>query len=203
VQFEGVAEPRGNRKGMFRRADAHELTDDEMIRAYDELEREMRELKNNIEKRIESGDTETINAWRTRVKDARERTSGDIEERAEQLAMAAERIRKRTYASAHITEIAPTRDNSANKPSTEGEHAGTLTRRSRIGNKLDSKTRRVNVEGIKTEPECGSRVAKIEKKIKSERMDTSEDRGKTKRKNRGSGSSKSTGKNRDTSSDKI
>jgi len=126
VGFEGVAEPRGSRKEMFKRADAHELTDEEMIRAYDELKREMRELKNNIVKRIESGDTETINAWRTRVKDARERTSGDIEGRAVQLAMAAERIRERTYASAHIIEIAPIRNHNANKPSTEGERTETL-----------------------------------------------------------------------------
>jgi len=60
--------------------------------------------------------------------------------------------------------------------------------------------RRVKIEGIKTEPEGGSRVAKIKNKIKSERMDISEDRGKTKRKDRRSGSSKSTGKNRDASS---
>jgi len=86
-----------------------ELTDEEMIRAYDELEREMRELKNNIGKKVESSNTEAINAWRSRMRDAREKTLGDIEERALQLAMATERIRKRTYADARDRDRANTR----------------------------------------------------------------------------------------------
>jgi len=43
VGFEGVAEPRGNRKEARRTTEMRELTDEEMVRAYDELEREMRE----------------------------------------------------------------------------------------------------------------------------------------------------------------
>jgi len=108
--------------------------------------------------------------------------TGDIEERAVQLAMAAERIRERTYASAHIIEIAPIRNHSANKLSAEGERTETLARKSSFGNNQDGETRRVKIEEIKTEPKGGSRVTKIEKKIKSERIDISEDRGKTKRK---------------------
>jgi len=202
VEFEGVAEPRGNRRDTYKKANGQELTDEEMIRAYDELEREMRERKNNIGKRIKSGDTEAINAWRPRVRDVRERTSGDIEERAIQLAMAAERIRERTYASERVIEITPIRDTSADKPSAEGERVEALAQRSSIGNKQEGEMRRVKIEGVKTEPERRSRVIKTEKKVKSERMETNEDSGKTKRKNRGSGSSKSTGKNRDTSSGK-
>jgi len=200
VEFEGVSEPRGNIRKAYKTVDARELTDEEIIRAYDELEREMRELKNNIRKRIEAGDTEAINAWRTRVRGAREKTSGDIEERAMQLEMAAEKIRKRTYAGARVIEIAPIHDTSADKPSAKEERVEALAQRSSIERKPNGETKRVKIEGVKTEPERGSRVIKIEKRVMSERMETSEDSGKTKRKDRGSGSSKSTGKNRDTSS---
>jgi len=120
VGFEGVAEPKGSKREIYKRAETRELTDEEMIREYDELEQEIRELKNNIRKRVEWSDTEAINAWRTRVRDAIEKTSGDIKERALQLAMAAERIRKRTYAGARVIEIAPIRDAGADKQGASG-----------------------------------------------------------------------------------
>jgi len=52
----------------------------------------MHELKNNIGKRIDPSDTDAVNTKRERFRDARERMSKDIEERASQLAEVAEKI---------------------------------------------------------------------------------------------------------------
>jgi len=66
-----------------------------MINVYDELERDMNELKNNIGRKIYPNDVEAILAWREIMRSTRERTLEDIEERASQLAEAAQKIRDR------------------------------------------------------------------------------------------------------------
>jgi len=52
VGFEGVAEPRGNRREVVKKHELSELTDEEMIRTYDELEREMRIERHRSNKRV-------------------------------------------------------------------------------------------------------------------------------------------------------
>jgi len=93
---EGIAEPRGGRREARKNVDLRELTNEEMVRAYNDLEREMRELRNNLGKRVESSNTETIRAWRTGTREAKEKKSEDIEEKALLLSVKADRIRKRT-----------------------------------------------------------------------------------------------------------
>jgi len=85
----------------------NKLSNQEMIRAYNGLEREMHELRNNIGRRIESSDTEAIKVWQTRARDAKEKMSEDIKKSALQLAGAAERIREITNMGARVIEIAP------------------------------------------------------------------------------------------------
>jgi len=50
--------------------------------AYDELEREMNDLKNNIRRRINPNDTDATRAWRERMRSTKKKTLDDIEERA-------------------------------------------------------------------------------------------------------------------------
>jgi len=65
VGFEGAAELRGNRRETVKKHELRELTDEEMIRTYDELEREMHEIRSNLRKRGESSHTDAINAKRS------------------------------------------------------------------------------------------------------------------------------------------
>jgi len=85
-----------------------------MLMAYDELERDMNELKNNIGRRINPNDTEAMRAWRECMRSTKERTLEDIEERASQLAEAALIIRDRTYAGTRVIEIVPIAEVSVN-----------------------------------------------------------------------------------------
>jgi len=71
--------------------------------AYDELERKMNKLKNNIGRRINPNDSEAMRVWRERTRSTKERTLEDIEERPSQLAVEAQRIKDRTYAGAQVT----------------------------------------------------------------------------------------------------
>jgi len=199
VGFEGVAEPRGNRRKAVKKHELRELTDEEMIWTYDELEREMHEIRNNLGKRGESSDTDAINAWRTRTKDAKEKRTGDIEERALQLAVAAERIRERTYAGSRVIEIAPIRDTGADRQSAHTDRESTA-RSSNISKKSSGETRRVKIEESNVEPEHEGRTIKTEKRVKTEKVETSDDSGKSRHKDRTSSSSKSTGRTRDASS---
>jgi len=171
-----------------------------MMRAYDELEREMNGLRNNIGRRIEASDTEAINAWRSRERDARERRSEEIEGRATQLAAATERTRERTSAGARVIEIAPIREAEVEDPGAQGDYMEPAALSSSIVKKPNKAAKHVKIEEVKTETECGSKTTKSEKKVKTERMDASGDGGKAKRKDRKSSSSKSTTKTRDTSS---
>jgi len=94
-----------------------------MLMAYDELEREMNEIKNNIGKRIDPNDIDEMRAWRERMRSTKERTSEDTEERASQLAETAQRIRDKTYAGARVIEIAPIAEVSTNNPDALANHA--------------------------------------------------------------------------------
>jgi len=200
VGFEGVAEPRGNRKEAVKKHELRELTNEAMIRTYDELECEMHEIRNTFAKRGESSDTDAINAWRTRTRDAKEKRTGDIEERALQLAVAAEQIRERTYAGARVIEIAPIRDIEADRQNAHTERVESNERSSNISKKPSSEKKRLKIEERNAKPEHEGRTVKTEKKIKTETMATSDDSGKSRHKNRTSSSSKSTRKTRDASS---
>jgi len=96
--FEAVVEPRSITRERHKRSDVRGFSNEEMLMAYDELERDMNEIKNNIGRRINPNDTEAMRAWRERMRSTKERTLEDIEERASQLAEAAQRISDRTYA---------------------------------------------------------------------------------------------------------
>jgi len=78
-----------------------------MLIAFDELEKDMSELKNNIGRKMNPSDSDAMRAWRERMRNTKERTLEDLEEKASQLAEAAQRIRERTYAGARVIEIAP------------------------------------------------------------------------------------------------
>jgi len=200
VGFEGVAEPGGNRREVAKKNELRELTDEEMIITYDELEREMHEIRNNLGKRGKSSDTEAINAWRSRTKDAKEKRTGDIEKRALQLAMAAERIRERTYAGARVIKIGPIRDKRVDRQSAHVERVEAIAQSSKTSKKLGGEARKIKIEENETEPEHEGRMIKSEKKVKTERMETSDDSAKLRNKDRTSSSSKSTGKTRNASS---
>jgi len=106
--FEAVEEPpRSITRRGSRRSDVRGFSNEEMLNAYDELEKEMNELKNNTGRKINPNDTDAMRAWRERMRSTRERTLEDMEERASKLAEAAQRIRDRTYAVARVIEIAP------------------------------------------------------------------------------------------------
>jgi len=78
-----VVEPRSAGREVLRRAGGdRELTSDEMRMAYDELEREMCQLRNNMGRRVNPSDTEVMNAWKERVEVARAEAFGDLEKRA-------------------------------------------------------------------------------------------------------------------------
>jgi len=85
-----------------------------MLVAYDELERDMNELKNNIGRRINPNDREAMSVWRERMRTTKERTLEDIELRASQLAEAAQRIRDRAFTGVRVIEIAPIAEGSVN-----------------------------------------------------------------------------------------
>jgi len=111
--FEAVGETRSTTRGGPRRSDVRASSDEEMFIAYDELEKEMNELKNNIGRRINPNDADAMRAWRERIRSVKKTTLEDIEERASQLAEAALRIRDRTYAGARVIKIAPITEISA------------------------------------------------------------------------------------------
>jgi len=112
--FEVVAEPRSGRAEVSRRTGGRELSSEEMLIAYGELEREMNELRNNIGKRTNTSDMEALSAWRKRVEISRAEAYGNTESRAAILADAAVRVQERQYGGARIIEVAPIRESTAN-----------------------------------------------------------------------------------------
>jgi len=67
VGSEVVAEPRSARAELSRRAGGRELSSEEMLIAYGELEREMNELRNYLGRKTNPSDTEALSSWRERV----------------------------------------------------------------------------------------------------------------------------------------
>jgi len=123
-----VVEPRSARRESYRRAGGdRELTNNKMRIAYDELEREMNELRNSAGKRVNPSDTEVLNVWKERVDIARAEAFGDLEERAMRLAEAAGRVRERRYAGARLIEVAPIREVTANANATGVLGGSTVT----------------------------------------------------------------------------
>jgi len=106
-----VVEPRSARRELSRRArEDQELTNDKMQMAYNELERELNELRNSTGRSVNPSDTEVMNAWRERVEIAGAEAFGDLEERAMKLAESAGRVRERRYAGARVIEVALIQD---------------------------------------------------------------------------------------------
>jgi len=114
VGSEVVAEPRGARIESLRRTRARELSSEEMLIAYGELEREMNELRNNIVRKTNPSETEALSAWRERVQFSRAEAYGIFELRAAKSADTAKRVRERRYGGARIIEVAPIRESTAN-----------------------------------------------------------------------------------------
>jgi len=129
----------------------------------------MNELKNNIGRRISPNDGEALRAWRERIGSTKERTLEDMEERASQLADAAQRIRDSTYAGARVIEIAPITEASANNL----DASATRTDRSAI---LGSTCVKLTAESS-TQVEPGRKGKEAEKivKIKKERRGGGDD----------------------------
>jgi len=82
--FGAVGETRNTTQGGPRRSDVRASSNEEMLNAYDELEREMNELKNNIGRRINPNDVDAMRAWRERIRSTKKKTLEAIEERASQ-----------------------------------------------------------------------------------------------------------------------
>jgi len=64
VGSEVVAEPRGARAEASRRTEGRKMLSEEMLMAYEELEREMSKLRNSIGKRTNPSDLEALSGWR-------------------------------------------------------------------------------------------------------------------------------------------
>jgi len=161
-----VVEPRSARRELSRRTGGDcELTNDEI--AYDELEREMIELRNSAGKRVNPSETEVMNAWRECVEIARAEAFGDLKERAIKLVEAAGRVRERRYAGARVIEVAPIRDVAANVSATnvQGERAATVAPTTIGGTVEQAETSHVRTKTVKIE--TGGKT----KKVKPERTE--------------------------------
>jgi len=163
AEFEAVGKPRSITREGFRRSDERGLSNEEMLVAYDELEREMNELKNNIGKRINPNDTGAMSAWRERIRSTEERTMEDIEKRASQLAEAAPRIRDRTYAGARVIEITPVEEASANNYDARSKRADASARAGSNSKKSSAETSQVKLESERKEKIKPEKIVKIKK----------------------------------------
>jgi len=107
VGLEVVAEPRGTRAELSRRAGGRELSSEEMVIAYGELEREMNELRNNIGRKANTGEIGMLKACRELGEINRAEAFCDLETRAARLADAADRGREKRYGCVRVIEVAP------------------------------------------------------------------------------------------------
>jgi len=114
VGSEVVAEPRSVRAEASRRTKGREMSSEEMLIAYEELEREMNELRNSIGKKTNPSDSEALSAWKERVEISRTEAYNNLEVRTVKLADVAERAQGRRYGGARIIEVAPIRESTAN-----------------------------------------------------------------------------------------
>jgi len=150
VGLEVVAEQRTTRPKSLRRTVGRELSSEEMLIAYGELEREMNELRNNIGRKANTSDTGMLNAWRERV-DIRTEAQGDLETRTAMLADATERGRERRYGGARVIEVAPIRENAAHANTTDAPEGrpNTNTTRNTRGETQQTENIHVRVKTIK------------------------------------------------------
>jgi len=107
---EVVAEPRGTRAELPRKAGGRELSSEEMLMAYGELEREMNELRNNIGRKANTGETGMLKAWRELGEIGRAEALCDLEIRVARLADANDRGHERRYGGVRVIEVAPIRE---------------------------------------------------------------------------------------------
>jgi len=145
--------------------------------AYDELKREMNDLKNNIGRRINPHDTEAMRAWRERMRSTKERTFEDLEQRASQLAEVKQIIRDRTYAGARVIEIAPIAEASANNYDERPSRIETDVQVGCTGGRLSNETSKAKPENERKEE------LKIEKtvEVKKEKKEANEEKPKRKK----------------------
>jgi len=146
---------------MSRRSGARDLSNEEILIAYGELEKEMNELRNII--------------GREQVEDRRTEAYGNLEPRAAKLADAAERIRERRYGGARIIEVAPIKEAATN--ATNATVNATSTTECRTANVSHKECRdeahtteasRVKVKSIKKEKTSESKKIKPEEVAKTE-----------------------------------
>jgi len=170
-----VVEPRSARRESSRRQQGEqETTNDEMRTAYDKLEREMNELRNNMGKRTNPSDTEIMNAWRERVEFARAEAFGDLKERASKLAESARRVRERRYAGARVIEVTPVREVAPNVNAADAQGGSTTTGVHKTCGEMSERAEisRRQTKTLKTEPENENKTIKKERKEKIGRSDT-------------------------------
>jgi len=170
-----VVEPRSVRREVLRRTgEDRKFTNDEMRIAYDELEREINELRNSTGRRVNPSDTEVKNTWRKRVKITRAEAFGDLEERAMKLAEAAGKGRERRYAGVQVIEVAPIRDLAANANATDvhGGRIATGAHKSSGETPEQAETSRVRAKTVKIETVGEIKKVKSEKKEKTEASET-------------------------------
>jgi len=138
-----------------------------MLMAYDDLEREMNDLKNNIRRRINPNDTEAMRAWRERMRSTRERTFEDIERRASQLAEAAQQGRDRTYAGARVIEIAPIAGASADNYDARLSRVETEAQVGSTGRRLSNETSKAEPQNEIKEEVKTEKTVKVKKEKKA------------------------------------
>jgi len=88
----------------------------------------------------------------------------------------------------------------SNEQGAHPERVEPVAHSTNIEKESNGDSRRVKIKEVKREPGEENRTTRSEKKVKTEKMETSEDSGKPKGGDRKSSSRKSTGKTRDTSS---
>jgi len=167
---EVVAEQRSARAELSRRAGGRELSSEEMLIAYGELERKMKELQNKIGRKTNPSDTEVRNTWREHLEISRAEAYGDLETRAAKLAETAERVRERRYSGARVIKVAPIRKSPANADATDapkGPSSTSVNKRSgEVAEQAD--IIRVKTKAIKKAMASESKKIKLEKREKSE-----------------------------------
>jgi len=193
--FEAVGETRSTTRGGTQRSDVRGPSNEEMLLAYDELEREMNDLKDNIGRRINPNDNDAMRAWRERIKNADERTLGDLEQRASRLSEAAQKMRDRTYAGTCVLEIAPIAEAGANNYDALFNVSEGIAQVGSTGMRAAA-VAQVEPAKIKKEKIKSKKTAKVKKKQKW----ADDDEEKPKRKETKTKSKKITRKARDSSS---
>jgi len=172
VGLEAVAESRSARTEVSKRAGGRELSNEEMMIAYAELEREMNEQRNNIVRKNNPSERETLNARRERVEFSRAEAYGNLEPRTAEVAATTERGRERRYGGARLIEVVSTREPAANATvnatdAPEGRPTG-IVHRERVEQSETMDQGRAQLKSIKKEMTIESKNIKPEKRVKVE-----------------------------------